>query len=536
MPGYIIYCRKSSESEERQVLSIESQLTEIRALAERLNLPIAEILTESKSAKQPGRPVFNQLMEQVYQKRITGILCWKLDRLARNPLDGSSVVWALDQGHIDAIITPHGTFKNFSNDKFLMQIEFGMAKKYVDDLSDNIRRGNRAKLEKGWYPGKAPLGYLNEPNDRTIVPDPERFDLMRKMWDLLLTGTPILEIWRIANEQWGFKTRAFHDTGKELSRSGLYKIFKNPFYYGLIERKEGVFQGKHTPLVTEGEFRRAQQIMWRKGKPKPHTHQFAFTGLMRCGECGSMITAEEKINRFGSHYTYYRCTKKNRYLKCSQKYIEVRELEKQMLGYLEKAYIPATFLKEGLEYLEREEQKERNQDKHANASLEKAYSMCTTKLANLTQMKLSELLSDEEFMQEKKKLLEEKMSLESQLQGNQDVFSFNATRNDLERAHSAKDEFLVGSLRAKREVIESIGSNPRVTDKTFSIELKKPFLVLQEGLRKINSKNARFGPRKNADNKGRNPIFLSDIRLMWSIVDDIRKYHKDHNEQNRGSP
>lgn len=370
MSEYIIYCRKSSESEERQVLSIESQIAEVKALADRLALPISKILTESKSAKQPGRPVFNQLMEKVYKNRVKGILCWKLDRLARNPLDGSSVVWALDQGHITEIITPHGTFKNYSNDKFLMQIEFGMAKKYVDDLSDNVKRGNRAKLEKGWFPSFAPLGYLNEPREKIIIPDPERFDLMRKMWDMLLEGTPVMDILKKANEDWGFKTRAFRNCGKCLSRSALYKIFKNPFYYGLIERKEGVYQGKHQPMITEDEFYRAQEILGRKGKQRPKVREFAFTGLIRCDECGCMITAEEKINRFGSHYTYYRCTKKKRNLKCSQKYIEVKQLEKQMLQYLDRIYVPPKFLKDGLDYLQLEQQKEVEQNTQINASVE----------------------------------------------------------------------------------------------------------------------------------------------------------------------
>lgn len=126
---YIIYCRKSTESEEKQVLSIESQIKELKELAKRLDLRISEVLIESQSAKYPGRPIFNKMMKKLYKNNLKGILCWKLDRLARNPIDDSSLVWALDQGKISDILTPQGNFKNNSNDKFLMQIEFGMAKK-----------------------------------------------------------------------------------------------------------------------------------------------------------------------------------------------------------------------------------------------------------------------------------------------------------------------------------------------------------------------------------------------------------------------
>jgi len=141
MPGYFIYCRKSSEAEDRQVLSIENQTREMQQTAARLNLPVAEILTESKSAKEPGRPVFNELMQRVYRGEVAGIICWKLDRLARNPVDGGSVIWAIKQ-HGVKVITPVQTFSREEENTILMYIEFGMAQKYIDDLSRNVNGVN----------------------------------------------------------------------------------------------------------------------------------------------------------------------------------------------------------------------------------------------------------------------------------------------------------------------------------------------------------------------------------------------------------
>ena len=141
-----------------QVLSIESQTKELKSLAKKLNLSVSKILIESKSAKQPGRPIFNSMMKTIHQGEIAGVISWKLDRLARNPIDGSVLIWALEQGTISEIVTPQNSFSNNSNDKFLIQLEFGMAKKYVDDLSDNVKRGLRAKCERGWLPGLPPLG------------------------------------------------------------------------------------------------------------------------------------------------------------------------------------------------------------------------------------------------------------------------------------------------------------------------------------------------------------------------------------------
>lgn len=293
-------------------------------------------------------------------------------------------MWALDQGKLEEIVTPSNNLRNNSNDKFLMQIEFGMAKKYVDDLSDNVRRGLRMKLDKGWLPGRPPIGYLNEPRERTIVIDPDRFTLVRRMWDLLLQGISPIQVHRIAAEEWGLKT-VIHKKygGGPLSLSGVYRTFTNPFYYGVIERKEGVFNGNHEPMITQDEFCRAQAILGRKGKPRPKTRRFAFTGLIRCGECGGAITAEEKVNRFGSHYVYYHCTKKNRAAHCSQRVIRQEELERQILEYLEKVYIPTSLLEAAFSYLKTEAKDDEQKEIDYEASNQKALKDCERRIETL---------------------------------------------------------------------------------------------------------------------------------------------------------
>src|SRR5882724_3206169 len=303
MLRYFIYCRKSTEAEDRQVLSIESQTRELELLAAKLNFPIAEILTESMSAKAPGRPVFNEMMQRLYRGEAVGIICWKLDRLARNSVDGGSIIWAIKQ-HGIKVKTLAQSYAREDDNIILMYIEFGMAQKYVDDLSKNVKRGLKTKIENGWYPGVAPAGYLNHTDkltgQNTLIKDPERFPLIRQMWDLMLTGlhTPP-RIREMANHQWGYRTRSTRKMGgKPLCRSGIYHIFTKPFYFGRYEYPEGSGlwdDGKHEPMITEAEYDKVQALLGRKGNPRPKTHfDFAFTGLMRCGSCGSMVTAEEK--------------------------------------------------------------------------------------------------------------------------------------------------------------------------------------------------------------------------------------------------
>lgn len=531
MSQYFIYCRKSSESEERQVLSIESQIKELEELCDRQKLIAAEMLTESKSAKAPGRPVFNDLMKKVYRGEVKGIICWKLDRLARNPIDGSALVWALDQGKLAEIVTAHGSFKNNSNDKFLMQIEFGMAKKYVDDLSDNVRRGNRAKLEKGWVPCRPPLGYLNEPRERTIVRDPERFSLVQKMWQLLLHGTAPREVLRQASEEWGLRTRVSRRSGGgPLSHSAFYALFANPFYYGQIENRAGIFPGKHEKMISEAEYWKVQEILGRKGRPRPKTHQFAFTGLIHCGSCGGMITAEEKINHYGYHYVYYHCTKKDRQNPCREKYVNASDLEKQIGEFLSRIQVPDRLLQVGIEYLEQENLHDYEQDQAIKTSLQQSIANTKTKLASLNQMRLNDLIDDVEYLFEKKILLKEKRRLEQSLENSSRTRQAAAerAREVLNFGHTALKSFQNGSLDGKRTILTNIGSNFSITDKILSIQAEKPFVILENGLKAILGNSDPFEPSDSGYSK---VIFdLSDsMILQWcALVDEVRTYFLEH--------
>ena len=303
---------------------------------------------------------------------------------------------------LKAIVTPHRLYLSQDN-VLLLNIEFGQANQYLRDLSKNVKRGLQTKINNGWRPGRAPEGYLNdkteEHGNRKIIIDDIRFPLIRKAWDLFLTGNyTVPQILKIMNDDWGYRTTKHKKVGgEELARSTLYKIFTNPFYYGEFQYGGKWCVGRHERMVTIEEYDRAQAILGTKGKQRPKTRDFAFTGMVRCGECGAMVTAEEKINRFGSHYTYYHCTK--RIKKSSQKWIELTELEKQIDFLLSQIEIPESFKEWAIKYLNELQDKEAVEQVVINKSVDEAYSDCVQEINNLVKLKISSMNTDGSLFQ-----------------------------------------------------------------------------------------------------------------------------------------
>lgn len=476
---YFLYCRKSTEDEDRQMISIESQRREMeRLISGWPSVEVVGVYEESFSAKAPGRVIFDEMMRRLEAGEAQGMIAWHPDRLARNSIDGGRIIYLLDTGVLHDLKFATFTFENTPQGKFMLSIAFGYSKYYSDSLSENVSRGLRTKFENGWKTGLAPVGYLNDQTTHTIIPDPERFSLVKEIWRLVLTGAcSPRRIMEIAHRDWGLRTIKRKRTGgKVLSLSAVYRILHNPFYAGIIQRKGKTLPGKHEAIITLDDFDRVQQLLGQRAQARPKTLEFAFTGLIRCGACGLAVTAEHKVNRFGSHYEYYHCTRRRLDDKCEQPSVPAPELERQIAAFLGEVTIPERFRQWAAANLGRVAEDEERSLAATRQSLEHAQASVKKEMENLTKLRIRDLLTDQEFVSQRQELEREQIRINQRLHavaGPEDRFepeqlliSFN---------NSAASWFAAGDLPTKRQILLIVGSNPTLMDKNLNIDARKPF-------------------------------------------------------------
>lgn len=484
MPSHVIYARKSTESEDRQVLSIDSQVRELRTLAARRGLTVNEVLTETKSAKAPGRPVFGQLMRRVHRGDIRSVICWKMDRLARNHLDTGAILQALADGKLDEVITSDRTYTRDGNDRFMGNFELGMATKFIDDLRANVRRGNRARLAQGWVNHNPPLGYLLDPVTKTIVKDPARYDLVRRMFECVLEGTMPSNVLRTANDKWGFRTRQFKRIGgRPLARAVFFRMLGDPFYMGVIRLRSGeTFAGAHPTMLTQEEFERIQAIMGRTGRTRPKRHSFAFAGVLKCGKCGGTITAEQHLKKSGRRYVYYHCSRQKAGVKCKEPALSEAEVQAQLARALARMSMPSRVHTWLVRQLEKDDQLDQARSQSVLDSLTAALGSAKREMENLVSMRLKEQISEGAFLGKRAEITDRIASLESKLRA--PARSGGEVRSlavaTLNFVRQVVELFENSPAVQKRAILETVGLNYTLTDRKVQFSFKKPFQILAD--------------------------------------------------------
>ncbi|MFA7653732.1 MAG: recombinase family protein [Candidatus Magasanikbacteria bacterium] len=472
MAKYILYARKSTDEEERQVLSIEAQLAELREFAQKEKLEIVASLCEAKTAKEPGRTVFGEMLSRISAGEADGILAWHPDRLARNPIDGGQVVYMVDTGKINSLKFPTFWFENTPQGKFMLNIAFGQSKYFIDNLSENIKRGLRQKLRRGEWPSYAPVGYLNDPISRNIIVDKTKSNYVKQLFEMYATGEYTL----LQLKEYFEKAGLVSQTGKVLRVSNIQYILQRSIYCGVFKYGGEMYEGKHEPIITKKLFDDVQAVMRNKGRPhnkKNHEYIFA-SNLFNCS-CGCCITAERQKG-----HVYYRCTKKKG--PCDEKYIREELLTTELQALLQKVSLSDDWAEKMLEMLDNEKQTKAQSSSALVQSLESQLEAVKQKLDKLLDAHLEGTIDKAIYLKKKEQFISLKVTLEEQIKE-----ILNKGTNWLEPMR----EFILSSCRAKkiafkgdlaeiRTFLKNVGSNFVLKGKKIEFLAKRGWRILAE--------------------------------------------------------
>ncbi|MFZ2201939.1 MAG: recombinase family protein, partial [Microgenomates group bacterium] len=415
---YFLYARKSTDDEERQLLSIPAQIDELRTFAEKEGLVIADTFIESKTAKVPGRELFNQMLDRVEKGEAQGILAWHPDRLARNAVDAGRIVYLLDRNMLSDLKFLTFWFQNTPQGLFMLSIAFGQSKYYVDSLSENTKRGLRQKVRNGECPGLAPMGYLNDRLNKKIIIDPKVAPTVSKLFQLFATDK-----FTYSQMSLFLKDHEILTSGNKLITRDRVKFFlSNPFYFGYFRFKGEIYQGIHEPLITKKLFDEVQAVIKRRTHVIPQKSlDFPFTGLIRCGECGMMITAEQHLKYYktlgyGQTFLYYRCTRKSKIASCSQPFIRQEILTAQLNQHIQKVSLSTSDHDWLIKRLESDEHQQRSEVLVIVQEFKKDLLNINEKLHKLLDSYLDNVVSREDYLNRKDKFMSEKKTIEQRIE------------------------------------------------------------------------------------------------------------------------
>ncbi len=469
----VLYTRVSSKEQEREGFSIPAQRKLLLEYARKRGIEAAQEFSDVETAKSAGRTAFGQMVQFLRIHRdIRAILVEKTDRLYRNLRDWVEIE---DLG-LEVHLVKEGevlTKDSHSHTKFIHGINVLMAKNYIDNLSEEVKKGMQEMVEEGEWPHRAPLGYLNDRVTHTLVVDPDRGPIVARLFETYATGRYSISLLREKAKELGLRYRGSNSL---VSRSWIEKLLKNPIYSGRFKWKGRIYQGTHMPLISQETFDRVQETLQNVRKPKGHKHQFAFRGLLTCGHCGCAITAEIKKGR----YIYYRCT--NGKGRCPQPYIPESHLAEMLAETVKRITISAetaeeirlalkdSFDKEQ-DFRETELRQLRQQSDKLQARIDQCYrdKLDGQITVGFWQTTHHRLLEDQDRLSDRVRRLEK---------ANRDYYQTGVSF--LELAQSAHSLYVEQKPKEQAELLRNILSNCVLTDLNLSPTYKKPFNYLVE--------------------------------------------------------
>jgi DNA invertase Pin-like site-specific DNA recombinase len=481
-PKYFLYARKSTEDDDKQVMSIEAQLFELREFARKENLEILAEFQESKSAKTPGREQFAQMMMRIEAGEASGILAWHPDRLARNSIDGGRIIYAVDTSKLSSLRFPTFWFEPTPQGLFMLQVAFGQSKYYSDNLTQNVKRGMRQKVRRGEWLTKAPFGYVNNPRTRNIEPHPVHSKVIVRAFEEYATGEHGLVSLADFLALHGVTT----GTGTPLAKASIKRMLTNRAYLGFVSHHGEWFDGSFAPIISSKLFEAVQKVLVERERPRKRKarHDFPFVGIFECDQCGSMITAQWTTGKCGGKYRYYRCTKKKG--SCSQGYVREDVLVDQLKEQLQTISLCDAYTSYMLGKVEEWEKAENTASQSGVQNLSDSIKASEARMDKLVESYLDGDIPKDLYLKKKDEIMRATLTLKEKKkdfahQGNNWVEPLREWILDTKQATflSSSDDFSEIAAYVKK-----VGTNPLVRDKSarFGASAPSQFVASRRGI------------------------------------------------------
>ena len=473
MKKAVIYARVSSGRQEKEGFSIPAQIEFLTDYARKNGFKIEQQFVEAETAKRAGRKQFNNMINYISTNHIDAILAEKTDRVYRNLKDYLTLdelkgleVHLVKEG---MIISDHAS----SHVKFMHGIKVLMAKNYIDNLSEEVKKGKNEKARQGYYPQQAPVGYMNvegADKKRIIVPDPEKAGYIKRLYELYSSG-----VYSVSELRKKLYEEGFNRKGKPYSKPKLLYLLHDCFYIGKFVYNGVVYDGKHEPIISV-ELYNTVQKMFNQSKARSHDVEFTYTGLLKCGHCGCQLTAELKKGK----YIYYHCTGK-RGGTCKKDWIREEQIDDVMVDLIKRIPKPDNKIFELIKKSIKDARKLRkNYEETSAEEIQKQINRLTSRIDNLYTDKLDGKITEDYWKEKHNQWYEEKDELYEKLQRiNKAARTFDEGANLLENfCKVLPDEYLKASPKKKQQILKIIGSNFYYKDKKVSVELTSVFDLL----------------------------------------------------------
>ena len=472
MIAAVSYARVSSREQEREGYSIPAQRKLLAEYARGRVFQIEQEFIDVESAKNPGRKEFSAMLRWLETHRTCRVvLVEKTDRLYRNRTDALAFENLIEQHGVEIHLVKEGRVigkESRSQDKFMHDIHVAVAKHYVENLKEEVKKGMREKAEQGLYPGRAPLGYRNNPAARTVEVHTEKAPILQRIFELYASGNHSLMTLRKA---------IYAETGLKINRSYLEVVLKNPFYIGRFIWRGVEYKGTHSPLVSLEIFQRVKEVFAGHHKPKYRKHNFAFAGLLRCAHDGCTVTTERQKGK----YVYYRCSQGRG--KCPLPYMREEFVSDQLGELLKNIYVPERIAHKIVGSLRASHERTERQKQEQATAVQQRLATLRTRMDQIYEDKLDGKISEVLWKRKQAEYREQELALETVLASlNSPIEQNNALTIErvFELANRSYSLYLARNATERGNLLKSVLLNCTTDGVTLSPAYRKPFDLISQ--------------------------------------------------------